>query len=890
MSDSHFIDTLVYNQTIPVYRGDWGIQYERDSHTWDYVPVSFFVASCGHYAEIYNKSVKIICSESMELHTDKEQLCLADMYPVIRGAGTSEVLTYVLKRAKSSKVYPVYYPRGTILWYTDHFIVTTSVCDVRSPSGKSYSKLYPWCPTTLYATGDYVVWDGAIYQALSDVSSTTESPSADNLNWKLVQYAPLCRIGAVLPPFLADYRFECCCSANTLFSVGDGGLRNSASQRVMYYANILEEFEMILATRAHSTSDYFKNLSLSFPTGVKASTAKVISPNSYSGVWCSIGDVVSYKGNSGYKFYWYHNSSVPLSVCPETMLGSISDYGVNIGTTAMPFSDGNTLTIPVSASSYKNSTDSLTYDTTITHNRGRVPILIPNLIDRPVTDPSQPASTNGAMSDATHSTISYLFFYDPYSDCIRYCHQRVATFRYFPTYTELFTKTGLFFMYNEFPFQRSELYSSCVGQIIQALGNLIAFNCDTLKDGLGKSLLYDLFLYKAISSCDIKLYYVKKDNGLSQINIDGFLDNKSYCTYVGMVDLCNDNIYSISNLPGVVFPVASETVVFDSTNDKVYISKKYIGKFNGDYKSHVAKGDIEELPKTKHNEIVAPSKDVAKKVFKGLDVPSSTVIYKDEKTGETKDAGDSVVSKSDNDTEVIVKPYPDVEKEETVVLPSLDDCVVDNSANGIYTAKASLKRTELTADNTVKKGIAYGSLFLWDLSAVKSVKKGCYFYSGELIYRATADLTSVTSSNCVEVGRILYGTIYALYSDYATNVKWLKGQYLIYRGHTSYQGYTSYVILQAQDKLSFNSNDETEYLDTKKFKKVGVFYYTWEDCTHKKLNYALEYDTFPSWFELPASSNVVRDNKVINIVKPVNGGLDLTGQVLAGYIVNKAPV
>ena len=237
-----------------------------------------------------------------------------------------------------------------------------------------------------------------------------------------------------------------------------------------------------------------------------------------------------------------------------------------------------------------------------------------------------------------------------------------------------------------------------------------------------------------------------------------------------------------------------------------------------------------------------------------------------------------------------MKPYPEVEKEETVVLPSLDDCVVDDSANGIYTAKASLKRTELTAYNTVKKGIAYGSLFLWDLSAVKSVKKDCYFYSGELIYRATADLTSVTSSNCVEVGRILYGTIYALYSDYATDVKWLKGQYLIYRGHTSYQGYTSYVILQAQDNLSFNSKDETEYLDTKKFKKVGVFYYTWEDCTHKKLHYALEYDTFPSCFELPASSNVVRDNKVINIVKPVNGGLDLTGQVLAGYIFSKAPV
>lgn len=28
----------------------------------------------------------------------------------------------------------------------------------------------------------------------------------------------------------------------------------------------------------------------------------------------------------------------------------------------------------------------------------------------------------------------------------------------------------------------------------------------------------------------------------------------------------------------------------------------------------------------------------------------------------------------------------------------------------------------------------------------------------------------------------------------------------------------------------------------------------------------------------------------INIVKPVNGRLVLTGQVLAGYIVNKAPV
>ena len=28
----------------------------------------------------------------------------------------------------------------------------------------------------------------------------------------------------------------------------------------------------------------------------------------------------------------------------------------------------------------------------------------------------------------------------------------------------------------------------------------------------------------------------------------------------------------------------------------------------------------------------------------------------------------------------------------------------------------------------------------------------------------------------------------------------------------------------------------------------------------------------------------------INIVKPVNGRLDLTGQVLAGYIVSKAPV
>lgn len=839
MSDSHFIDNV---ETTPLHRGDW----------WVANNILLVIMSGG-----YAKSA-LPPHLSMTITTNKDKLCLAEMYPVVRAAGSSNVLSFLYKEDNSHS-FPVYYPKGTILWYNDHFIVTTSVCDVRSPSGTSYSKLYPWCPTTLYTTGDYVVWDGAIYQALSDVSSTTESPSADNLNWKLVQYAPLCKIGTVLPGFLLAVAFETCYPYHTWFSDGLGGYRNSRSPRGVYHgdsANRVDNFMLRLGICTSSTSDY-----LTYP---------------------------DMKYNSGHTED-YIPDKFPLSQAPETMLNAVSDFGMNYGTLSMPFTNGTTLTVPVRASIYKHISYDLTQDTTITHNRGKVPLLIPNLIDRPLTDPTLPASSN-AFDECTMQAIDSMFFYDPFSDCIRYCPGRNEIFRYFPTYTHHFTSTGLFFWYGEFPYLgQGKWCTVCVGQIIQALSNLVVFNCDTLSEGLGYSLLQDLFLYEAIDDCKIKLYYVKKDNILSQNDIHAFLTNKEYCTYVGMVDLCNDNIYSIGNLPGVVFPVTPETIVYDSDNSKVYIPKKYIGQFNGDFNSHVAKGDIEELPTTSHGAVIAPSKDVAKKLLEFTDISNAT--YKDENTGDIKDAkDDSIVLKSDNDVEVTVKPYPDVKKGETVVLPSLDDCVVDDSANGIYTAKASLKRTELTADNTVKKGIAYGSLFLWDLSAVRSIKKDCYFYSGELIYKATTDLTSVTSSNCIEVGRILYGTIYALYSDYATDVKWLKGQYLIYRGHTSYQGYTSYVILQAQDSLSFNSNDETEYLDTKKFKKVGVFYYTWEDCTHKKLNYALEYDTFPSCFELPASSNVVRDNKVINIVKPVNGGLDLTGQVLAGYIVNKAPV
>lgn len=843
MSDSHYIDAQNI-KTTPIRRGDWWI-------TGKYL----HIAMCGGYANHVTPP-----HMTMFITTNKNDLNVANMYPVVRAAGSSNALSFLYKEDNNHS-FPVYYPKGTILWYNDQFIVTTSVCDVRSPSGIRYSKLYPWCPTTLYTTGDYVVWDGAIYKALSNVSSTTESPSADNLNWKLVQYAPLCKIGTVLPGFLLTVVFETCYPSNTWFSDGLGGYRNSRSPRPVYKgsdsANRVNNFMLRLGICTSSTSNYLTHPDMKYSSG----NTKDYIPDKF-----------------------------PLSQVPETMLNAVSDFGMNYGTLSMPFTNGTTLIVPVRTSIYKHISYDLTQDTTITHNRGKVPLLIPNLIDRPITDPTLPASSN-ANEEYTMQAIDSMFFYDPFSDCIRYCPRRNEIFRYFPTYTHHFTSTGLFFWYGEFPYLGvGKWCTGCVGQIIQALSNLVVFNCATISEGLGYSLLQDLFLYRAIDECKIKLYYVKEDNILSQNDIYAFLTNKKYCTYVGMVDLCNDNIYSIGNLPGVVFPVSPETIVYDSDNDIVYITKKYIGQFNGDFNSHVAKGNIKKLPQTKHNEVVASSKDEAKKIAEATDKEKEDVVYKDENTGETKDANDNVVSKSDNDTEVTVKPYPEVEKEETVVLPSLDDCVVDDSANGIYTVKASLKRTELTAYNTVKKGIAYGSLFLWDLSAVKSVKKGCYFYSGGLIYKATADLTSVTSSNCVEVGRILYGTIYALYSDYATDVKWLKGQYLIYRGHTSYQGYTSYVILQAQDNLSFNSKDETEYLDTKKFKKVGVFYYTWEDCTHKKLNYALEYDTFPSCFELPASSNVVRDNKVINIVKPVNGGLDLTGQVLAGYIVNKAPV
>ena len=121
----------------------------------------FYYLKAGQYLKTYLNYSSSQSVSWLAIPDNKTDLNLAQAYPVIRNPQKA-ASNYILY--KNTTYYDVFYPNGTILYNNGTFIVTTGVTNVRNFGGNTYSKLYPWCPNVAFSAGDFVVWDGGIYQ------------------------------------------------------------------------------------------------------------------------------------------------------------------------------------------------------------------------------------------------------------------------------------------------------------------------------------------------------------------------------------------------------------------------------------------------------------------------------------------------------------------------------------------------------------------------------------------------------------------------------------------------------------------------------------------------------------------------------------------------------
>ena len=845
----------------------------------------FYYLKAGQYLKTYLNYSSSQSVSWLAIPDNKTDLNLAQAYPVIRNPQKA-ASNYILY--KNTTYYDVFYPNGTILYNNGTFIVTTGVTNVRNFGGNTYSKLYPWCPNVAFSAGDFVVWDGGIYQCTADDNGLV--PPSDSASYNLVQNAPLCKIGAVIPLVLFDAKFELCCPYNSFISSGvgarqplaegtptpmefpDWGIRCYTGNSAAWFAD-----NMLDATYSFK---YVANVGVNNSGGLGGVGATL---------WISLGD----GGQFPQKIYTYYDDCY-FSCVPEALYGAISDYGVSLGTLGMPFHDGNTLQVPVS--NYVSGVNSnfytdLTLDTTVTMNCGKMPLLIADLVGKPASNPSVPSDEY-----TVYFMVSNSYMYDAYSLCIRrVIHHSSATYqRVYPTWSDHFNSTGLFYMYNEFPNQQNTVYSFCCGYILPQLANLAFFDAtDNFADVTGTSLLAGAFAGYKVGSCLYELYHVDKDDKSAMSSSQGFLRNPKYCTYIGKVDVCQEIVYSISLLPGINIKINSGNIIY--SGGKIYIANSDFTS-SGNPATDIASGKLTEL-KPNDKGLIEVTKDQAQIIgSNGGSIVEDTVVYK-ESNGDIKSTDNKVIATENPDEvngegTIFVEPMPSYSEGDTLTHDIFDACDFEQTdIDGIYRTKSAIPSYDsLSEDNTTFIGVRIAGMYLYNLSVVKSVKKNNYFIDNGHIYLALADLTSVSNTNAKLVGEQIAG-VYAFYWDYVDKPTWQKDMYIIY--NKILEKYPDgYILRSLKEQYIDNTVNENYYrMDiSSRFEVAGEGYsYNTDDCDTVVTDYFLYYSAYPDCYIIPAGDTVIDidkntgQKKVIRIVKPVGGGLDTTGQVLAAY-------
>lgn len=820
----------------------------------------------------------------------KDELNLAQFYPVVRNPQKA-ASNYILY--KGSTYYDVYYPNGTILYNNGTYIVTTGVTNVRNFGGNTYPKLYPWCPNVAFSVGDFVVWDGGIYQCTADNVGLIP-PSDDNITFNLVQLAPFCKIGAVIPIVLFDSVFELCCPWKSFVSSGVGARQPLAEGTPTPYT--FPDWTIhVLKDPTCYTGFAPGNLSTTYYYDFKAHVG-VNNSGGLDGVGASIWltsnrgkkfdiDVFNYTGGARDGYF---------SCVPETMYNAISDYGVNLGTLGMPFHDGNTLQVPVS--NYVKGVSSnfytdLTLDTTVTMNCGRVPLLVADLVNKPASNPSVPSDEY-----TVYFMVSGSYMYDAYTLCIRRVkHDSTATYqRVYPIWSDHFNSSGFFYMSGEFPNQRNTIYSTCCGYILPQLANLAFFDAsNNFKDVTGASLLAGLFAGYKVGNCLYELFHVDKDDKSAMSSSQGFLRNPKYCTYIGKVDVCQEIVYSISLLPGVNIKINSGNIVY--SGGKIYIANSDFTS-SGNPATDIASGKLTEI-KPDNKGLIEVTKDQAQIIgSNGGSIVDGTVVYK-EINGDVKSTDNKVIATENPDSvneegTIFIEPMPNYSEGATLTHDIFDPCEFEQTdIDGIYRTKSAIPSYDsLSEDNTTFIGVRIAGMYLYNLSVVKSVKKNNYFIDNGHIYLALADLTSVSNTNAKLIGEQIAG-VYAFYWDYVDKTTWQKDMYIIY--NKPLEKYPDgYILRSLKEQYIDNTVNESYYkMDiSSRFEVAGEGYsYNGEDCDTIITDYFLNYSAYPECYIIPAGGTVIDTDKntgqkkVIRIVKPVGGGLDTTGQVLAAY-------
>ena len=845
----------------------------------------FYYLKAGQYLKTYLNYNSSQSVSSLAIPDNKTDLNLAQAYPVIRNPQKA-ASNYILYN--NNTYYDVFYPNGTILYNNGTFIVTTGVTNVRNFGGNTYSKLYPWCPNVAFSAGDFVVWDGGIYQCTADDNGLV--PPSDSASYNLVQNAPLCKIGAVIPLVLFDSKFELCCPYNSFISSGVG-----ARQPLAEGTPTPMEFPDwgIRCYTGYSASWFADNMLDATYSFKYVALVGVNNSGGLGGVGATLA--IGFSGDSQFpqKNYTYYDDCY-FSCVPEALYDAISDYGVSLGTLGMPFHDGNTLQVPVS--NYVRGVSSnfytdLTLDTTVTMNCGKIPLLIADLVNKPVSNPSVPSNEY-----TVYFMVSNSYMYDAYSLCIRrVIHHSSATYqRVYPTWTDHFNSTGLFYMYNEFPIQKNTTYSSCCGYILPQLANLAFFDVtDNFTDVTGTSLLAGTFAGYKVGSCLYELYHVDKDDKSAMSSSQGFLRNPKYCTYIGKVDVCQEIVYSISLLPGINIKINSGNIIY--SGGKIYIANSDFTS-SGNPATDIASGKLTEL-KPNGKGLIEVTKDQAQIIgSNGGSIVDSTIVYK-EGNGDIKSTDNKVIATENPDSvneegTIFIEPMPSYSEGDTLTHDIFDPCEFEQTdVDGVYRTKSAVSSYDsLSEDNTTFIGVHIAGMYLYNLSVVKSVKKNNYFIDNGHIYLALADLTSVSKDNAKLIGEQIAG-VYAFYWDYLDKPTWPKNMYIIY--NKSLEKYPDgYILRSLKEQYIDNAVNEDYYrIDiSSRFKVAGEGYsYNTDDCDTVVTDYFLNYSAYPDCYIIPAGDTVIDTDKdtgqkkVIRIVKPVGGGLDTTGQVLAAY-------
>ena len=898
-------DNLDVCKDMPVKRGE-GYILNGNS-------VVIFRHSC--YAHAYDYGTCHNCF----IPADKSALNLAKFYPVIStpavAASASNLGDVYNKQLVHTKL-DLFYPKGTILYTGNGFLVTSSVTNIRNYSGTFYSWLYPWCPDVQFDSGDCVVWDGGIYKANATINARL-SPNEDTSNWTLVQSAPFCKVGAVVPCAFIDKAFGLCCPEEIYISI--------PSSRPMYTpsstgttcgfgvnnlsSNLSEYFEM---DRSHNLlKSYPQYCTTNYMTSPYVGATYALSYNTYIRIiYEDIHDKpdIEVKGLSG------------MTSWLETMYNAIDDYGVNICTIGMPFHDGNTSKVPVSnytASKYSCNplnNDAFQYygkytdfvlDTSVVMLGGRVSFLVLDLVNLPDYDAGN--ICNQEKRYVYCAGLPYGFMYDPEEECVRQIKGANGT--YYPIYTNFFKQNGLFFDTStggSFSLkqwaQSGNFASACLGYVLPNLNNTVFFS-SSYAQVFNADLLQGLYFGIYKDRCTYDLYYVNKDDkSRMRDGINKFLKNANYCTYIGLVDVCLDLVYSLSVLPGNTYNVPANSVVY--ANGGIYVSSGHEFTLT-DVDSAVSAGNLTEIKPNEYNFIVV-TKDIENKISEGGQASVDATLVT-----EVKDENDDTVGYKDLEGNLIASvDKEDTNGEDIVLTPDYDESIPANSiianeyidpcqlesdtTTAIYRTSSKVdSRDDLSDSNTTQIGVYYSGKWIYFRSEVGDIKSGVYFIDNGHVYRANSDISSsssVSKSNSTLLGEFFDGVI-AYYWNVSDIVKYNKNQFIIY--NKPYKDITDGVVLRAKDSITVdNINNPSAYLDTSAFEVVGEGIEITLACDKSRTDFHLYYNNYPDCYTINPGQSVIQKpdtstgetkGKVIRVVTPIQGGLSTLGQVMAAY-------